>query len=70
MSQNVAILIGEDHIGTSPMTVGIENPLLLLNKPRSLNSSLGVSLAGIASEDVGVAEVPTPVFQVPVLQAF
>ena len=47
------------------MTVGIENPPLHLNKPRSLNSSLGVSLAGIVPEDVGVAEIPTIVFPRP-----
>ena len=47
------------------MIVEIGNFPLLLNKPRNLNSSLGINSAGIALEDVGVAEVPTLVFPRP-----
>ena len=60
----LSTLTGEDRIDTSPMTVEIENTPRL-SRFHSLNSNLGVSLAGTVHEDVGVAEVPTHVFPNP-----
>ena len=61
----LSTLAGEDHIDTSPTTIGTENHPLRLNKSHNLNSSLGVSLVVTVQGDVGVAEVPTLVFPRP-----
>ena len=58
-------LLGEDPIGTNPMTVGTEDLQLPLSKLHRLNNNPGVNLADTIPEDVGVAEVPTLVFPGP-----
>ena len=62
----LSALLGEDHIGTNPMTVGTENGQLPhRNKPHRIHSNHGISLVDIIPEDVGVAEVPSLVFPRP-----
>ena len=49
----LSTLPGEDRTGTCPMTVGIENPQVLLSKLHKLNINRGINSVDTVPEDVG-----------------